>query len=349
MKFTVTVPAWVREGDAAAVALVAAWVKEIGDRVEAGETLAVLRTLEGGEIAVVSPAFGIVARKFVLAGEAIEAGEPLATLSGVPASVLAGGERPVPDGFGEAPSYVPGGPEDAVVWSPGERRYVQTLARARQVAPHVVTVAEVDVTEAVRLAQKSGAIDQGGDADAAFLLPFLVSAAAAALLRFPGLNAQLIAPGEVRRKRYVRVAFPVYDTNGGGDSRLLALPVLVNANRKSVLALVREIADLSARARGGSDIAPLSPDEQTGATFTVSPCGGDILYQTPTIHLPQSAHLAFGPPLRVPAVADDGAIAARWRVHLCLSHDARLASDRDAARFVSEIKAHLEEARFLFA
>jgi len=348
MKFTVTVSSWAGdEGDTAflpSVALVASWAKEIGDRIEAGETLAYLQTNDGGEVAVVSPAFGIVARKFALPGEAIEAGEPIATLAGVPGSVLPA-PAPPPDPFAHAPAYVAHGPEEAVVWSPVEERYAQTLTRARQVAPHVTTVACADVSEAVRFALKSGASLSDGSH---LLLPFVVSAAAATLLRFPVLNAQLIAPNEIRRKRYVRIAFPVYATDDGDNGDLLALPVIADADRKSVLTLAREIAHAARRARS-EDPAPLAEGEQTGATFTVSPSAHDVLYQTPAIHLPQSAHLAFGPPRRVPVALDNETITTRFQIYLCLSHDARLINDRAASQFLSEVKAHLEESRFLFA
>jgi pyruvate/2-oxoglutarate dehydrogenase complex dihydrolipoamide acyltransferase (E2) component len=331
LKYTVTLPPL--PGATSDVFLVTEWRKEIGEMVAAGDTLAVLRAGDtSAETPVPSPAFGILSRKVVLAGEAIETGEPLAVLAGVPESLLTGEER-VPDAFAARPPYVPGGPEEVVTLTPTQRAVSEHMSRSAQASPHVYTFTAVDVGEVLRLAARI-------EAD---LLPFVVGAVASALTRHPEVNAERTGEGQVRRKRYVHIGVALRT-----DAGELSVPVVRDADRKSVRALAREVAALIEQARAGT----LPPDALRGATFTVSAEGGaaatGVRIQTPILHQPQAALLRLGTVERTPVAVSEDRIEARPVLHLCLAHDARVVPDGAAAAFLADVKAELEEARFLF-
>jgi pyruvate/2-oxoglutarate dehydrogenase complex dihydrolipoamide acyltransferase (E2) component len=325
MKYTVTLPTAL-SGLTSDVGIVSSWRKQIGEMVQPGEVLAVV-----GEAEVPSPAFGILAKKVVLPGEAIEVGEPLAVLSGVPEPLVTGQEK-VPEPFAVRPAYVPGGPEEVQALSPVAQAVAQHLARSAQVSPHVFTVAAADMSEVVRLSAQTGAPP----------FAFVIHAVAGALVRYPLLNAQLVGEAEVRMKRYVHIGVARRTAGGGGR---LAAPVLRDADQKSLMTLGRELADFFAAADAGT----LPPETQRGATFTVAEAPGDVLYQTPILHQPQAAQLSVGAVVRLPVANADDTVKVRPLAHLCLAHDARFVDGDTAAVFLSDVKHGLEDARFLFA
>jgi pyruvate/2-oxoglutarate dehydrogenase complex dihydrolipoamide acyltransferase (E2) component len=325
VRFTVTLPSV--DGLTNDTGVVAEWRKQIGEMVGPGDVLAVVGATE-----VPSPAFGILAKMVVLPGEAIEVGEPLAVLSGVPEPLVTGQEK-IPEPFAVRPAYVPGGPEEVRLLSSVEQAVARHMERSVQASPHVFTVATVDMSEVVRLSERSGLPG----------LPFVVHATAESLTRYPLLNAQMVGEAEVRLKRYVHVAV-ARRTTGNNGGRLTA-PVLRDADTKSLMALARELGDLFAAADAGT----LTPDTQRGATFTVAEAPGGVLYQTPILHQPQSAQLSIGAIARTPIASEDDTVTVRPVAHLCLAHDARLIDGNTAAAFLSDIKRGLEEARFLFA
>jgi pyruvate/2-oxoglutarate dehydrogenase complex dihydrolipoamide acyltransferase (E2) component len=320
MKYTVILPRL--RGLSGDIGLVSSWRKEIGEAVQAGEALAVV----GGE-EVTSPAFGILIKKVVLPGEAIEVGEPLAILSGVLEEFVSGAEA-IPEPFAVRPPYIPGGPEEIIPLAPARQAVARHMARSMQESPHVITVQPVDMSEVMRL---SAGIRIP-------VLPFVLSAAASALTQFPDLNAERIGYAEIRRKRYIHIAVPVRRADG-----TLAVPVLKDADRKSIRSLAREWEEL----RQAAETGILPPDAQRGATFTVAETAA--LYRTPILHQPQSAILSVGAVARVPVAMDDDTVSVRPVLHLCLAHDARVADGEIAAAFLTEIGRHLEEAQFLFA
>jgi pyruvate/2-oxoglutarate dehydrogenase complex dihydrolipoamide acyltransferase (E2) component len=345
MKLTVPLPRML-PGAATDVYVVVEWRKRIGEAVQQGETLALVRPAGGGDetappVPVPSPVFGVLSRLGALAGEAVEVGEPLAVLAGVPEPLEGGGPgdgAPLPP----RPVYVPRGPEEVVALLPGDRALGEHFALSARTAPHVYTVAQADVSEPLRLSARAG-----GDGEPLPLLAFVVHAVAAGLRRHPALNAQRVAPGEVRRKGYVHVGLALQGT----DSRL-AVPVVRDADRRSLPDLAREVANLTARARSG---ALTEDDVRPGATFTVAlteTAAPGVLYQTALLHRPQAALLSVGPVVRAPAVVagPDGAevVAVRPQVSLCLAHDTRIVPGEDAIAFLGAVVEGLSDAAYLF-
>jgi len=129
--------------------------------------------------------------------------------------------------------------------------------------------------------------------------------------------------------------------------RGLLVPVIKNAEDLNIAGLARRIADVAARTRAGK----IGPDELSGGTFTITNIGSaGALFDTPIINQPQVAILGTGVISKqlVVITGPDGedVIAIRSMCFLPLTYDHRLIDGADAGRFVSVIKARLEEGTF---
>ena len=122
----------------------------------------------------------------------------------------------------------------------------------------------------------------------------------------------------------------------------LIVPVIKNANEKSLTGLARAVNDLAGRARSYK----LKPDDITGGTFTVTNIGSfDNLAGTPIINQPQAAILGTGAVRKRPAVVetpDGDMIAIRHIMILSLSYDHRVIDGSLAGKFLKKIKEFLE-------
>jgi 2-oxoglutarate dehydrogenase E2 component (dihydrolipoamide succinyltransferase) len=127
----------------------------------------------------------------------------------------------------------------------------------------------------------------------------------------------------------------------------LLVPVIKNAGDLNIAGLARAIADLADRTRNNK----ITPDELGGGTFTLTNTGSrGALFDTPIINQPQVAILGTGAVVKRPVVVTDAdggeTIAIRSMVYLALSYDHRIVDGADAARFLSTMKARLEEGAF---
>jgi pyruvate dehydrogenase E2 component (dihydrolipoamide acetyltransferase) len=171
----------------------------------------------------------------------------------------------------------------------------------------------------------------------------LIKVAAHALRELPYMNARLqgevtadAAGGTIQQLDEVNVALAV-DTERG-----LLVPVIRNADGKSVTEIARDVRQLVARARAGQ----ASPDELSGSTFTITNLGmHEIDAFSPIINLPEAAILGVGRIKARPAVVD-GQVCVRQLMWLSLTFDHRLVDGAPAARFLQRIK-QLVEAPFL--
>ncbi len=329
MKLTVVLPERAEIGSRPA--LISRWLKPVGISVQENEPLVEVRT-EAGSFPVSSPAAGILVRIVAPEGEPVEVGEPLAVLS-------------IKDRAGPIPSAarpVPGGEEAEVVpLTTAQKLLAEHMARSVRTSPHVSTIVAVDMAELAGLRERvtgSGGVLEREGVRLTFL-PFIMKSVADALVRYPALNSQLVGE-EIHRKKYVHIGVAVSVEGTSGS----IVPVIRDADKKSLLALARELSDASARARAGT----LRTDEVRGATFSIADPGAfGALLQTPIIHQPQAALLSIGQIEKMPAVVDDE-IVMRSRMHLCLATDHRIVDGETAARFLADIKHSLEEVRFLF-
>ena len=129
--------------------------------------------------------------------------------------------------------------------------------------------------------------------------------------------------------------------------RGLLVPVIKNAEDLNIAGLAKRIADVAARTRENK----IGPNELSGGTFTITNIGSvGALFDTPIINQPQVAILGTGAIVKEPAVITDAdgedVIAIRSMCYLPLTYDHRLVDGADAGRFVSAIRARLEEGAF---
>jgi pyruvate dehydrogenase E2 component (dihydrolipoamide acetyltransferase) len=161
----------------------------------------------------------------------------------------------------------------------------------------------------------------------------VVKACAVLLAANPQLN---VSWGGDKLLRHRRVHVGIAVAVGGG----LLVPVLRDADRKTVTQVAREARELIGRARAGE----LAADELTGGTFTVSNLGMFGIDQfTAVINPPQAAVLAVGAALDDPVVTDDGKVAVHPRMALTLSIDHRALDGATGAGFLQQLKGVLEQ------
>jgi len=211
------------------------------------------------------------------------------------------------------------------------------LAAAQALIPAVThhDRADMGAIEAFRAEMRGRAQAQGVRLTA---LSFHVRALARCLRAFERFNASLAADGATLvLKDYVHVGIAVDTAHG------LMVPVIRDADRKGLLAIAGEIADLAARAQARK----LRPDEMGGASMTISNLGGiGGTAFTPIVNPPEVAILGITR-TEVAPVWDGTAFQPRPMVPLDLSYDHRVLNGADAARFLVAYVRLLEDPRRL--
>ncbi|MEA2594182.1 MAG: hypothetical protein QOF01_651 [Thermomicrobiales bacterium] len=229
---------------------------------------------------------------------------------------------------------VPHQPDTPTPFSPIRRVIVQRMTEsARTVAPVTLTT-EADATELARVREHlKGELAGSGDPVPSFT-DLLVRLSALALREHPALNSSLAGEAIVQHAS-VDVGVAV-DTERG-----LLVPVVRDADRKSVGQIAADTARLIAQTRAGT--APA--DDLRGSTFTVSNLGMfEIDAFTPIINLPEAAILGLGRIVARPVVIDEATetIAVRRMMALSLTFDHRIVDGAPAARFLQRIKGMIE-------
>ncbi|EAR60789.1 dihydrolipoyllysine-residue acetyltransferase [Neptuniibacter caesariensis] len=203
--------------------------------------------------------------------------------------------------------------------------------------PHVTQFDKADITdlEAFRKEMKDEAAKSGVKLTP---LPFMLKAIAIALKEHPKFNASLHADGEhIVYKKYVNIGMAVDTPNG------LMVPVIKDADKKSIYELSKEAIELAGKAKDRK----LKPDEMQGACFTISSLGGiGGTGFTPIVNAPEVAILGV-------SKAD---IEPRWNgkefeprkmLPLCLSYDHRAINGGDAGKFLTYLNGLLSDIRRL--
>lgn len=203
--------------------------------------------------------------------------------------------------------------------------------------PHVTQHDEADITdmEAFRLANADDAMAQGFKLTP---LVFLIKAMVAALKKYPTFNASLDKDGETLvMKRYFNVGIAV-DTPDG-----LVVPVLRDCDRKGIMELGAELAEISVKARDKK----LKPQDIQGGCISISSLGGiGGTGFTPIINAPEVAILGVSRS-RMSPVWDGAEFKPRLMLPLSLSYDHRVIDGAAAARFTRFLASRLEDLRRL--
>jgi len=191
--------------------------------------------------------------------------------------------------------------------------------------PHVTQFDDADITdlEAFRV-ESNNANAKNKDATKLTMLAFVIKASVAALKKFPTFNSSLDEKGEnLILKKYYNIGFAADTPNG------LVVPVIKNADQKSVTQIAKEMTELSAQAREGK----LKPTDMQGATFTISSLGGiGGTHFTPIVNAPEVAILGLSKASTKP-VWDGKAFQPRLMMGTSLSYDHRVIDGAMGARF----------------
>ena len=227
------------------------------------------------------------------------------------------------------------GPVERVQRSRIQRISAPNLARNWVMIPHVTQHEETDITELEAWRKElNDEQRKAQDGVKVTMVSFLVCACVAALKEFPTFNASLDGE-ELVLKRYYNIGFAA-DTPGG-----LVVPVIKEADRKGLLEIARELADLSEKARAGK----LAPGDMQGSTFTISSLGGiGGTAFTPIINAPEVAILGVSRSATNP-VWNGSEFVPRLMLPLSLSYDHRVIDGATAARFIVHLAKVLADLR----
>jgi 2-oxoisovalerate dehydrogenase E2 component (dihydrolipoyl transacylase) len=212
------------------------------------------------------------------------------------------------------------------------RRIAENMQEAKRRIPHFTLVEEYDVSALEQTRAMMNA-DRGSNPKLT-MLPFLMTAMARTLADYPQINATYDDDAQViTRHGAVHMGMATQTPNG------LMVPVIRNAERRSLWELAAEVLRLSEAARTGK----ASRDELSGSTFTISslgPMGG--ITSTPVINRPEVAIVAVNKLEEKPVVID-GELEIRKRMNLSLSCDHRVVDGWDAANFMQDLKKLIEK------
>ncbi|HTT26603.1 MAG TPA: dihydrolipoamide acetyltransferase family protein, partial [Thermoplasmata archaeon] len=198
----------------------------------------------------------------------------------------------------------------------GVRRVIADhMAHSVHTAAHFTYVEEVDVTELVRLRERMAKHVEKHGAKLSYL-PFIIKGVVAGLRQHPWMNATM---DDARQELVVHKEYHIGIATAAPEG--LVVPVIRNAERKSVAQLAKEIQDLAERARAGK----LSRNELTGSTFTITSLGalGGVL-ATPILNYPEVAILGVHRIVRRPIYNPEGSVVPAQLMNLSVSLDHRV-------------------------
>ncbi|PAE06967.1 branched-chain alpha-keto acid dehydrogenase subunit E2 [Terribacillus saccharophilus] len=228
-------------------------------------------------------------------------------------------------------------PESREKMSGIRRAIAKAMVNSKSKAPHVTLMDEVDVTELVAHRKKFKAVAAEKEIKLTYL-PYVAKALVSVLKNFPILNSSIDdATDEIITKHYYNIGIAA-DTEKG-----LLVPVVKNADRKSIFTISQEINELAVKARDGK----LAPDEMKGASSTISNIGSaGGQWFTPVINYPEAAILGVGR-IAEKAIVKDGEIVAAPVLALSLSFDHRIVDGATAQTAMNHLKRLLADPQLI--
>jgi 2-oxoglutarate dehydrogenase E2 component (dihydrolipoamide succinyltransferase) len=221
-----------------------------------------------------------------------------------------------------------------VPFTPIRKRIAEHMVMSKRTSPHVHTFAEVDMhrVAAYREAKKREGVSLT-------YLPFILLATVRALREFPVMNASVVGESTVIKKA-IHIGVAV-DTSRG-----LIVPVIRDADKKTLLEISAVVEDFASRAAAHR----ILPDELAGGTFSISnPGPKGNLFGTPIISQPQVGILRMGQVVKRPVVAQLGgedAIVIRPMMYLALGYDHRVIDGVTGNGFLFRVREILEAGEF---
>ncbi len=223
--------------------------------------------------------------------------------------------------------------------SPMRKTIARRLSESKATVPHFYLTIDVDASGLVKLREQINAelashgapANGAGPTDKVSFNDLLIKACAVALVHVPECNASFTPDAILLHKR-VDISVAVAIPDG------LVTPVVRNADRKSVVAIAREVRDLASRARARK----LKPEEMADGTFSISNLGMFGIDQfAAVINPPEGAILAVGQ-VREAAVVTDGVVTVGQRLGMTLSCDHRVVDGAVGAAFLAELRRLVE-------
>ncbi|KGX91542.1 branched-chain alpha-keto acid dehydrogenase subunit E2 [Pontibacillus halophilus JSM 076056 = DSM 19796] len=228
-------------------------------------------------------------------------------------------------------------PESREKMSGMRKAIAKAMSNSKQTAPHVTLMDEVDVTELVAHRKKFKQVAADQDIKLTYL-PYVVKALVSTLKKYPILNTSLDdETQEIVHKHYYNIGIAA-DTDRG-----LVVPVVKDADRKSIFGVSAEINELATKARDGK----LSTDEMKGASCTITNIGSaGGQWFTPVINHPEVAILGIGRIAEKPVVKD-GEVVVAPVLALSLSFDHRLIDGATAQNAMNQVKRLLNDPQLI--
>jgi pyruvate dehydrogenase E2 component (dihydrolipoamide acetyltransferase) len=225
------------------------------------------------------------------------------------------------------PDFSRYGPVEKKPLSNLRKKIAENLTLAWHAAPAVTQFDLADITD-LEAGRKRIAEGLPKGSPKVTMTVLAIKAAVAALREFPHFNSSLdLASGEAVYKQYFHIGIAV-DTERG-----LVVPVIRDADKKTIRDLAAEVAALADKARGGK----LAIDEMRGGTFTITNLGGiGGTAFSPIINYPEVAILGLSRSSLQP-VFKDGQFVPRLMMPLCLTYDHRIIDGADGARFTTRL------------
>jgi 2-oxoisovalerate dehydrogenase E2 component (dihydrolipoyl transacylase) len=206
------------------------------------------------------------------------------------------------------------------------------MLRSKHEAPHAWTMVEVDVTNLVDYRNNIKDDFKKKEGFNLTFFAFFVKAVAQALKEYPQINS-MWAGDKIIQKKDINISIAVATDDA------LFVPVIKNADEKTIKGIAREITEVAQKVRTGK----LRSEDMQGGTFTVNNTGSFGSVQSMgIINYPQAAILQVESIVKRPVVMNNGMIAVRDMVNLCLSLDHRVLDGLVCGRFLQRVKEILE-------
>jgi 2-oxoisovalerate dehydrogenase E2 component (dihydrolipoyl transacylase) len=216
--------------------------------------------------------------------------------------------------------------EEYLPLTPLRKAIAEHMVRSVRTAPHATAVVEVDMTPLVRWRETNKEAARARHGVDITYVAFVIQAVVDALKAVPIMNSSW-GEDKIILKRRINVGVAVGLEDG------IVVPVIHDADEKSIVGLARAIDDLVQRARTNR----LTLQDTQGGTFTVNNVGVfGVVTSTPVISQPQAAILAMNAIVMRPVVVDD-AIAIRAMMNLSLSFDHRIIDGLTAGLFLERV------------
>ncbi|HGY4613024.1 TPA: pyruvate dehydrogenase complex dihydrolipoyllysine-residue acetyltransferase [Proteus mirabilis] len=213
------------------------------------------------------------------------------------------------------------------------------LSRNWVMIPHVNLFDEADITEVEEFRKQQNKEAEKKKLDVKITpLVFVMKAAAKALADMPRFNSSISEDGQkLILKKYINIGIAVDTPNG------LVVPVFKDVNKKGILELSYELAEVSKKARAGK----LTASDMQGGCFTISSLGGiGTTGFAPIVNAPEVAIMGLSRSSMKP-VWNGKEFVPRLMLPMSLSFDHRVIDGADGARFITLINQYMSDLRRL--